>query len=128
MHFIQRSRCAESFHLGLGRGANIIQLTLGAIRLARRAAAAAVKDEVVAEIGPERTGEKFDEILLDANRVREFGQAQALRQARDMCVHNDPFVFRKSVSENNIRGLASDPRKIREGFQRRWHLPAMSFQ
>jgi len=36
----------------LGRGANIIQLTLGAIRLARRATAATVKDQAVAEIGP----------------------------------------------------------------------------
>jgi hypothetical protein len=61
--------------LNFCRGANIIQLTLGTIGLASGTPTPTVKDEAVAEIGPERTGKKFDEILLDANRVREFREA-----------------------------------------------------
>jgi len=48
---------------------------VGAIGLASGTPTPTVKDEAVAEIGPERTGKKFDEILLDANRVREFREA-----------------------------------------------------
>ena len=66
-----------------------------------------MKDEPVAEKGPRVAREEFDEVLLDADGVGEFREAEALGEAADMGVDDDAFVYLEGVSEDDIRGLAS---------------------
>jgi hypothetical protein len=54
------------------RRTDIAKFAIWAVGFARRAAAAAVKDEPVAQVGPRISGKQVNEILLDADRVGEF--------------------------------------------------------
>ncbi len=48
-----------------------MEFAVRAVGLAGGAAAAAVEDEPVTEVGPGFAGEEFDEVLLDADGVLE---------------------------------------------------------
>jgi len=89
------------------RRAEIAQLAIRAIRLARGTAPAAVEYQPVAQVGPTRLWEEFHQVLLDADRVAEFGEAEPLREAADMGIHDDAFIFRKGISEDDIGRFAS---------------------
>lgn len=81
---------------------------MGAVGVPGRAAAAAVEDKPVAEVGPGGAWEEFYQILFDADGILKFREAEALGEAADMGIHHDAFIFRKSVAEDDIRGLAAD--------------------
>ena len=101
--------------------AKVFQFAVRAIRLAGGAAAAAVEDEPVAQVGPTLAREVFHQVLLDAHGVFEFRKDEALGQAADMGVHHDASVFWKRISENDIRALVGALRAEHRGdeeFQR----------
>ena len=75
------------------RWANIAKFAIGAVRFARSAAAAAVKDKPVAQVGPRISGKQVNEIALDADRVGEFREAKALGEPGNVCINNDTFIF-----------------------------------
>ncbi len=89
------------------RGADVVQLAIRAIRLARGTTPAAVEDQPVAEVSPTRLRKEFHQVLLDADRVAEFGEAEPLGEAADMGIHDDAFIFRKGISEDDIGRFAS---------------------
>ena len=80
----------------------------------------------MAEQGPGVAGEEFDEILLDADGVAEFREAEALGETADMRIDNDAFVFIEGISEDDIGSLASRARECGEGFEGGWHFAAVS--
>jgi hypothetical protein len=111
--------------LFLRRGADVAEFAIRAIRLAGGATAASVENEPVAEKGPGVAGDELDEILLDADGVGEFREAEALGETADMRIDDDAFIFIEGVSEDNIRGFASSSGECGEGFKGGWHFAAM---
>ena len=75
------------------RWADIVEFAIWAVGFARRAAAAAVKDEPVAQVGPRISRKQVDEIALDADRVGEFREAKALGEPGNVGINNDTFIF-----------------------------------
>ena len=61
----------------------------------------------MAQVGPTILREEFHQVLLDADRVAEFGEAEPLREAANMGIHDDAFIFRKGISEDDIGRFAS---------------------
>ena len=109
----------------LRRGTDVAEFAVGAIRLAGGAAAASVENEPVAEQGPGVAGEEFDEILLDADGVGEFREAQSLGEPADMCIDDDALVFIEGISEDDIGSLTSRAGQCGEGFEGGWHFAAV---
>ena len=81
-----------------------------------------MKNEPVAEKSPRFAGNEFDKILLDADGVCEFRETEALGEAADMGIDDDPFVFIEGISEHDIRGLASSAGEISERFEGGWNF------
>ena len=79
----------------------------------------------MAEKGPGVAGEKFDEVLFDADGVAEGGEAEALGEAADMGIDDDAFIFLEGVSEDDIGGFASGTGEVGEGFEGGWHFAAV---
>jgi len=79
-----------------------------AVRLAGGAAAASVPDEEMAELGPFGLGHQHHQVLLDLFRVAMAGQAEPMRQARDVGVHHHANIDGKGVSQDHVRRLAPD--------------------
>ena len=75
------------------RRTDIAKFAIWAVGFARRAAAAAVKDEPVAQVGPRISRKQVDEIALDADRVGEFRETKALGEPGNVCINNDTFIF-----------------------------------
>ena len=72
------------------------------------------------EVAPERPRfprDDFDEVLFDFDRIGVFGQSKAFAQARDMRVHHKTRLDAVGVAEDDVGGLASDARKMGEGFE-----------
>src|SRR3712207_783534 len=73
------------------------------------ATAAAVEDEEVGEDGAILFGNNPQEIPLYLPRVSLFGEAEPVRDAPDVGVHDDALVRAEGVAQDHVGRLASDP-------------------
>ena len=96
-----------------------------AIGFAGGAAAASVPDEQVAPMGPGVSGDNFHKVTFDFDRVAVLGESEALAEASNVRIDNDPGFDAEGVAENNVGGFASDARQVREGFQVAGNLAVM---
>jgi hypothetical protein len=60
----------------------------------------------VREHDPILSGHDFHQVALDLFRLIVPGDPEPLRQARNVCVDNNPRGYSERVSENDIGGLA----------------------
>src|SRR5262245_46658101 len=68
--------------------------------------AAAVPDELVAELGPFLARDLLHQIALDLHRISLAREAQALREARDVRVDHHAVVDAEGGAEHHVGGLA----------------------
>src|SRR5262245_3724477 len=82
------------------------QRAAAAVRLAGVADAAAVPDELMAELRPFLARQALAQVALDLDRVGLAREAQPAGQARHVGVDDEPFVFPVGGSEDHVGGLA----------------------
>ena len=86
--------------------AKLLQIAPVALGLARLADLAAVMDDLVREINPAALRKDSHQLLLDFLRRLAFGQAETVRDAEDVRVHNDAFSLAICHAENHIGRFA----------------------
>lgn len=86
--------------------AKLLQIAPVALGLARLANLAAMMDDLVREINPAALREDSHQLLLDFLRRLAFGQAETVRDAEDVRVHNDAFGLAVRHAENHIGRFA----------------------
>lgn len=88
--------------------ADVIQDAGAAFGFAGDADRAAVGDHEVREEDPVLFGDKLFEVAFDLDGIRVCGEAEAVTEAANMRVHDDTARDAVGVSQDYIRGLASD--------------------
>ena len=97
------------------------------IRFARVAAAASVPNQPMAEQRPLALRHERHQLLLDLFCIRLFGQAETIRKARYVRVHDDTDIDIISVSEHNVRCLAAHAAKVGQILHSLRNLAAVFF-
>src|SRR5215211_488066 len=95
-------------YLHIGRGTDIVEDAVRAVRLAGLAYPASVKDQEVGEGGPVFFRHHFHEVLLYLYRIPTLREAEPVRDAADMGVDDDALVHAESVAEDHVGRLAAD--------------------
>ncbi len=86
---------------------------------------AAVEDDEVGGPGPPRSRDERHELPLHVDRIIAAREAEAIRDAKDVGVHGDSFSDPEGVAEDNVGGLAPDPRELHEKVERSGDLAAV---
>ncbi len=110
------------------RGAEFIQCTNMALRVARAADLAAVKDQQVRNKSPIFLGDEFHEVLFDFDGIGMGGQAQASREAADVGVDHDADVFVEGVAQDDVGGFAAYAAQAGQFLHGLGHIAAEFFQ
>lgn len=80
---------------------------MGAIGVAREAAAPAVEDEQMAEKGPVVLRDEFHEVGLDLYRVVLTAEVESEGEAGNVSIDDDADVFAEGIAEDDVGGFAS---------------------
>src|SRR5919202_3457790 len=108
-----------------GRGADVVEHAVRAVRPARLAYAATVEDKQVGEDGTVLFGNYSQEVLLYLFRVSVLGETEPVRDAPDVGVHDDALVHAESVAEDHVGRLAAYPWEGDELHHGARNLPAV---
>jgi len=94
--------------------AQLLQVALVALRLARNAYLPAVVDDLVREVNPPILRYHLHQFLLHFLRRVAFRQAQPVSNSEDMCINNYTLSFPEADAQNDVRSF---PRCARNGDQ-----------
>ena len=102
-----------------------LDLTAGAVGVARGAAAAPMPDQPVAEHRPLLLRHQLHQFLLDLLGRGLLRQAEPLRQAGDVRIHDHAAVHVKRVAQHDVGCLAAHAAQLRQLLHRARHLAAV---
>jgi len=78
-----------------------------AIRVACLAAAASVPDEPMTQLTPLLSGEKFDEVVFDVDRICLCGQTKPEGEPADMGINHNSLIDLEGIAKHDIGRLAT---------------------
>jgi hypothetical protein len=104
------------------------QRTLRAFWFTGLADRPAVVDQEVRPERPVALRHDLYQVLLDLHRIGVIRQAQALREPRDVGVHDDADVLVEGVAQDDVRGLPPHSRQAGQLLHRLRDFPAVFLQ